>query len=371
MALSSALKAQAPSFSHCRAMLDRFGMVQFAIGEKPDLSFGYCVDDNARAFLASALALHLRPGSQDARIVGEAALKFLELSQRGDGLFHNLMDEQGAFTDDIGSEDCFGRAVWACGVASRCAPVAEWRERSRGLLGAALKHVDGMRWLRPRSYAVLGLAAAADPHKGALFPPAGDDCDAGLQASALSALRRQCSRLALEFQENAAPHWQWWEPQLTWGNARPAEALIRAATVTADACASNLGMQALRFLASVTHERDMFLPIGNEGWYVRGGRRAVYDQQPIEACGMVDAWLAAARLTGDAAYRTKALEAFGWFLGLNSEGLVVAEVAQGGCRDGLRRGGVNPNMGAESTLSYVHAHIAIAGAFRHVAAERA
>ncbi len=371
LALSSALKGEPPSFSHCRELLDRFGMVQFAIGAEPDLAFGYCVDDNARAFLASTLALHLRPDFEDARVVGEAALEFLERSQRADGLFHNLMDEQGAFTDEIGSEDSFGRALWACGVASRCAPVPEWRARSIALLAAALKHVEAMRWLRPRAYAVLGLAAAADPEKGSLFPAMGEGFDAPLQASVLAALHGQCSRLAREFQENAVAHWQWWEPQLTWGNARPAEALIRAAAVTADAGASSLGLQALRFLASVTQERDTFLPIGNEGWYERGGPRAVYDQQPIEACGMVDAWLAAARVTGDAAYRTKALEAFGWFLGLNSEGLVVAEVAQGGCHDGLRRGGLNPNMGAESTLSYVHAHTAIAGAFRDVPAARA
>lgn len=370
VALSSALKGEPPAFSHCRALLDRFGMVQFAIGAKPDLAFGYCVDDNARAFLASALALHLRPDFEDARVVGEAALEFLERSQRADGLFHNLMDEQGEFTDDIGSEDSFGRALWACGVASRCATIADWRARSRALLTAALSHIDEMRWLRPRSYALLGLAAAADPQVGSLFPAMGGGLEAPLQASVLEALRRQCSRLAREFQENADAHWQWWEPQLTWGNARPAEALIRAAAVTADESASSLGLQALQFLASVTQERDTFLPIGNEGWYVRGGPRAVYDQQPIEACGMVDAWLAAARVTGDAAYRTKALEAFGWFLGLNSEGLVVAEVAQGGCHDGLRRGGLNPNMGAESTLSYVHAHIALAGAFRDTALQQ-
>jgi hypothetical protein len=104
------------------------------------------------------------------------------------------------------------------------------------------------------------------------------------------------------------------------------------------------------------------MPIGNDGWYPRGGRRAKYDQQPIEACAMVDVWLAASRLTGDASYLERARIAFEWFNGLNTERIAVGVAETGACYDGLQRGRVNRNQGAESTLSYLQARFAISAA---------
>jgi len=75
---------------------------------------------------------------------------------------------------------------------------------------------------------------------------------------------------------------------------------------------------------------------------------------------MVDLWLAAERMNPQGRQHQKALEAFAWFVGLNSDNLKVAVPEIGGCHDGLLPGGLNPNMGAESTLSYVHAHAAVA-----------
>ena len=85
----------------------------------------------------------------------------------------------------------------------------------------------------------------------------------------------------------------------------------------------------------------------------------VHDQQPIEACAMVDVWIAASKIAGRMAYASKAVEAFGWFFGENTERIVMVEKT-GGCHDGLSISGVNRNMGAESTLSYLHAHAALA-----------
>jgi hypothetical protein len=120
------------------------------------------------------------------------------------------------------------------------------------------------------------------------------------------------------------------------------------------------GLRALEFLGTITHERGIFVPIGNDGWYPRGGRRARHDQQPIEAAAMVDAWLAACDISGAEQHRSRALEAFAWFFGANTERLLVADPQTGGCHDGLLQSGRNRNMGAESTLSYLQAHTAIA-----------
>jgi hypothetical protein len=362
--LSEVALGHPPKFDHCLHMLDRFGMLQFAHGAEPDPRFGYCLDDNARAFLVAVITLYVDPHSADAKKFGEAALGFMESCRRADGRFHNLIGPDGAFTDEVGSPDSLGRLMWASGIAAACAPLSSWRERAQELLLVALDQADTLNPLHPMAYSMLGLAAATAPAAAAPIP-AGNPMLAPADITRMrSVLERQCAKLTALLEANAQPEWDWFESFMTWGNARMAEALLRGAAALGDPALRAAGLRTLGFLASVTHEKDVFVPIGNKGWYERGADRAIYDQQPIEACAMVDAWLAAAKLTGQVEYESKALEAFSWFLGLNTDRLAVVEAQSGGCRDGLEPGKLNINMGAESTLSYVHAHASLAAYFR-------
>ena len=114
------------------------------------------------------------------------------------------------------------------------------------------------------------------------------------------------------------------------------------------------GLQALRWLAEVqTSENGHFRPIGSNGFYRRGGSRANFDQQPIEAQAMVSACLAAYRATSDSTWYEQAQRAFDWFLGWNDLGLEVYSPTTGGCRDALHVDRVNRNQGAESTLAFL------------------
>ncbi len=88
--------------------------------------------------------------------------------------------------------------------------------------------------------------------------------------------------------------------------------------------------------------------------FTRGaGRKAAFDQQPVEACGMVSACLEARRVTGDGQWMDQARRAFNWFLGENQLQQPLYDVTTGGCRDGLHADRVNENQGAESTLSFL------------------
>lgn len=361
--MAAATNGRPPSFVHCRRLLDRFGLVQFADGDAPDLKHGYCLDDNARAFLAATLALALDGRDDDAKAVGEAGLQFVLRAQRSDGLFHNFMDREGRFTDPVGSPESIGRTIWACGVAACCAAEPRWRELAAVVLADALRGVCALGFIRSRAYAALGLAAALAPERAVLVPAAGPPPSGRLNGAVRDALNALCAGLERELDRAAVDEWAWWELELTYANARLPEALLRGAAALDDARFAAAGLRALDFLAGITQPADTFVPIGNDGWYQRGARRALYDQQPIEACAMVDAWLAAWQLTRDATYQGKALDAFAWFAGRNTEGLAVARPEIGGCHDGLLRGGLNPNMGAESTLSYLHAQAAIAASF--------
>jgi hypothetical protein len=96
-----------------------------------------------------------------------------------------------------------------------------------------------------------------------------------------------------------------------------------------------------------------FVPIGSDGWFPRGGIRARFDQQPVEAYAMIDACVAAYRTTHDPRWQKSAERAFDWFLGRNDLSLPVCDFRSGGCHDGLHSDRLNQNQGAESTLSWM------------------
>ena len=102
-----------------------------------------------------------------------------------------------------------------------------------------------------------------------------------------------------------------------------------------------------------TSENGHFRPIGSDGFCHRGGTRAIFDQQPIEAQAMVSACLEAYRTTSDSWWYEQAQRAFDWFLGWNDLGLELHSVNTGGCRDALHVDRVNGNQGAESTLAFL------------------
>jgi len=130
--------------------------------------------------------------------------------------------------------------------------------------------------------------------------------------------------------------------------------LILSGRATGQKAVFERGLQALRWLAELqTSENGHLRPIGSNGFYRRGGPRADFDQQPIEAQAMVSACLEAYRATSDASWYQHAQRAFDWFLGWNDLGLEVYSTSTGGCRDALHVDRVNRNQGAESTLAFL------------------
>jgi hypothetical protein len=113
-------------------------------------------------------------------------------------------------------------------------------------------------------------------------------------------------------------------------------------------------LTSLSWLAEVQHaEGGHFVPIGNRGFYTKGGYRARFDQQPIEAHAMVSACLEAFRATGQDRWKSEAQLAFDWFVGRNDLHAAIYDPATGGSHDGLGPDNVNSNQGAESTLAFL------------------
>ncbi|HEY5498638.1 MAG TPA: hypothetical protein VIK19_09895 [Syntrophales bacterium] len=99
--------------------------------------------------------------------------------------------------------------------------------------------------------------------------------------------------------------------------------------------------------------------IGQDGWYFRDGKRAYYDQQPEDAASATEALITAYEITSNEIYKERAKIAFEWFLGKNHLNQMLYDEATGGCYDGLGRESINFNQGAESTVSYLLARLAM------------
>ncbi|MBV8197254.1 MAG: hypothetical protein JO263_03905 [Candidatus Eremiobacteraeota bacterium] len=313
-------------------------MLQHAVETLPNRKFGYCTDDVARAFMVVLAHGRLAPSQDLGRRLTANYLAFLQHAQLDDGRFHNFMDYDRRWADEIGTHDSCGRAIWAIGYGVEHAPTEAWRRVCARMLERALPSLDWLQYPRSQAYAILGLAHA----------------QSGLPAPGYAAaLRELTEKLAEMYASVAEKKWQWFEDAMTYDNARLPEALMRAGRVLEHDPYAQIGLAALRFYETVTIERGIFVPIGNDGWYERGGARARYAQQPLEAAAMLDAELAAYDLTSDAAHAATAQAALGWYYGKNSRGVQMAH--GGACYDGLDEHTVNMNCGAESTLAFLAA----------------
>lgn len=334
------LPLHAVNRGHLEVLSDDIGVMQHAIGRRPDPAHGYCTDDVARALQVDLL--HQRELGWPA--VAESAWRnvrfVIEALDRSTGRFRNFRRVDGTWLDGPGSEDCHGRAMLALGETIVAAPDRDLAEVARRLFADALPAALRLGALRASASVLLG-------------------CDVAQRAAPTPATkvarRLLAERLRSSLDARPATGWPWPEPGLTYENA----VLARALLVTGRDLDSELmvtsGIKLLDWLIDVqTGATGHFTPIGN-GWWPAGGERSRFDQQPIEATSLLLAAESAFELTSDPAYLIAIERAYGWFLGANDVGMAVAVPERGASYDGLTATGVNANQGAESTLMWLMA----------------
>jgi len=139
---------------------------------------------------------------------------------------------------------------------------------------------------------------------------------------------------------------------VAYGNGKISQALIMSGRWLYNDDMLNACLKSLEWLLKIhTDEKGHFVPIGSNGWYVRGGEKARFDQQPIEAAEMIDACREAYSVTKDSKWLAGAQQCLEWFLGRNDLHVPLYDHGTGGCCDGLHADGPNRNQGAESTLA--------------------
>jgi hypothetical protein len=323
-------------------LTDDVAIMQHAIGSQPDPAHGYCTDDVARALRVDLL--HRRTLGWDAVAASVTRnMRFLdEAFDRSTGRFRNFRAIGGRWDDEIGSEDCHGRALLILGEMIDQAPDDALVTKATFLFQRGLPAAMRLTALRAQSSAFLG-------------------CDAAMRGSPNGTTSSACRNLGAKLQTafletpGMTAEWPWPEASLTYENALLARAAIAAGRYLDDHELVAAGLRGLDWLLEVqTNAAGQLSPIGST-WWPRDGVRAQFDQQPIEPTSLLLAAKAAYRATRDTKYRDAMERAYGWFLGQNDLGVPVADPEHGACFDGLTPDGVNVNQGAESTLMWLTA----------------
>ncbi|MCI0745444.1 MAG: glycosyltransferase family 4 protein [Verrucomicrobia subdivision 3 bacterium] len=326
---------------HLFRMTDSTGLFQHANFSVPNFAEGYCTDDNARALILTILLEELGEESGRMRSLASTYAAFLHHAfNEQPRRFRNFMSFDRKWLEQDGSEDSHGRAMWALGTCVGRCQRKSFQSWAGQLFNQALASVLEFRAPRAWAFSLLGINEYLRRLSG--------------DRVANQTREQLISRLMHLFAETQAEDWPWCEDVVTYDNAKIAHALIVSGAAMGQEQILRTGLHALRWLADAqTSEEGYYRPIGNNGFYRRGGKAAHFDQQPIEAHAMVSAALEAYRVTNDTAWYAQAQRAFDWFLGWNDLGMELYSSSTGGCYDALHMDRVNQNQGAESTLAFL------------------
>ena len=326
---------------HLLRLSDSTGIAQHAIYTLPDRQHGYCTDDNARSLIAAVLVDELEMERPELARLATTYAGFLQYAfNSGEGRFRNFMSYDRRWLDEVGSEDSHGRALWALGTCVGRSTNRELQAWAHQLFQQALPAVPEMSSPRAWCFALLGIYE--------YFRRLSGDRAAAQTRDILT------QKLIDLYDAVATDEWPWFEDILSYDNARFPHVMILSGRWASNPRAFKIGLNSLRWLVDLQKAPEgHFQPIGSGGFYRRGGPRAVYDQQPIEAHATISACLEAYRDTSDPRWHEEARIAFEWFLGRNDLGLAIYDAKSGGCCDGLHIDRVNQNQGAESTLAYL------------------
>ena len=329
---------------YMKAITDETGIFQHAKFSTPNRKEGYTTDDNARALIVCTKHNQLNKNPKIAKLA-DTYLSFLHHMQIENGQLHNFLGYDRRFLDKVGSDDSLGRALWAFGHVINSNLEKEKKLLAKEIFKKALPHAINSTSPRTKAFAILGLSQYqnAHPNKNTL-------------SQKIKELAKQLLNL---YNKKASANWPWFESYITYCNAKLPQALFEAYKHTKNKTYLQVAKDSFNFTLKVQMNKDMFTPIGNNGWYKKGETKAMYDQQSVEAYCMTKTALTAFEITQNTLYKTAAQNIFQWYHGKNTQGLKVYDPKTGSCYDGITPKGLNLNQGAESTVTYLLARLNI------------
>lgn len=330
------------NLSHLFALTDDTGILQHSVSIVPNYNEGYTTDDNARALVLTTMLEEIMQDTEPK--VDKLAIRYLAFLMYAFnpelGRFRNFLSYERRWLEDCGSEDSHGRALWALGSVLGYSKSRKLRSVAGQLFSVALPASSKFSSPRAWAFTLIGINEYLQRFSG-------DRAAQNIEAILVE-------KLMDLYKHNSTPDWPWFEDILSYSNAKIPHALFICGHRLLNNDMKDVALKALDWLTTVQQSREgYFEPIGSNGFYRRGGERAHFDQQPIEAYGMILACLEAYRVTGDERWYKEAERAFEWFLGRNNGRLPIYDTTTGGCCDSLHSDRVNENQGAESTLAFL------------------
>jgi glycosyltransferase involved in cell wall biosynthesis len=327
---------------HLAKLTDDFGIIQFAKLTIPDISSGYTIDDNARALVAATH--HYKKFKTQALLkLVSIYLNFICRVARPNGYFDNyvnkfrIVDEQR--NREESSEDASARALYSLAQVAISKEIPKrFRQKAHSVFENSFRKNVTFSAPRAMAFYIKGLYLLLSKWK---------------EPKTLGMLVSQCEELINLYNKNHSPDWEWFEPVLTYSNAILPEALLLGYKITGEKKYFEIAKTTFNFLIKHSFEKDVYIPIGQSGWFPKGGERQYFDQQPEDVAATVEALNTMFQVTNDGYYKELSYKAFNWFLGNNLLGQVVYDWATGGCYDGVGEKSINLNQGAESTISYL------------------
>lgn len=335
------------NISHVKKMTTDFAMLQFSKIANPDVHSGYTLDDNARALIAICQHYEMFKNEHDLSLI-DRYISYIKYCIQPNGRFLNYVNEQKEFTaqnDPENLEDSNGRAIWALGYVSSLTGILPLNltNEADNLLRIVLTHVDKIHSTRAMAFIIKGIHYQHhDTH--------------------LDLLEILADRLVQMYKHERTDEWYWFENYLTYGNSLLPEAMLCAYLSTKNEAYLRIAKESFGFLLSKIIVDGSIKVISNKGWHVKDRIETakVGGEQPIDVAYTILALEKFYNTFRKEEYKQKAMSAFNWFLGDNHLHQIVYNPRTGGCYDGVEEYNVNLNQGAESTLSYLMARLAIA-----------
>lgn len=331
-------------------LTDDVGVMQHSYLTIPDNNFGYSTDDNARALLVVS-----QIDSNNENLVIQKLIKvyigFLKFASVKNGAFHTFLNYKREWTDEADIPDAYGKAVMALGYYVYSDNNSNYAHAAKNLFESSIEQAGNIRDLRTAAYSMMGLYYYILVY--------GDKTDSAFHA--MEFMKSLADFLVESFKNHREDGWEWFEDIMTYDNFRLPQALFAAYLILDDEKYKEIAEITLTFATKSNYNNslDCFDFIGQDGWYEKNGKRAEYDQQPLEAGSAVEAFLFAAKATGNDGYTKQALVAFEWFFGRNRNNRSLYDPTTKGVYDGLNLRGVNQNQGSESIVCFLMASLAI------------
>ncbi len=335
-----------PTFSlkHIKRLTYDTGIIQHALYNVPNLKKGYCIDDNSRALLMTLMAWNQLKDEEALELLPNY-LSFINYMQNDNGTFRNFLSFSGEYLDEDGTEDSFGRTIWALGYLLRYSPNPGYLQLSFEMFSKALPNFMKLKEVRSIAYTISGLY-----HYLKHYPS---------DEKMIKLLKDLTNKIISRVDNGKDKEWVWFENKLTYSNGIVPLALFYSYKLLNDKKILKTATELLNFLEEIKFKNDYLSVIGNDGWFEKGKEPAHFAQQPINATAMVLLFNQAYKVTRNKDYLKKMYTSYLWFLGENEMGIPLYNFDTGGCSDGLESYGVNRNQGAESTLAYLIAHLKV------------